>query len=263
MVKWKNGVGLTAPDTLGFMMENDNYGALHAAHGINFGASWAECILGPDIAAPGGTVPNNQPTATGEGWDMAWVNPPPRPGHVFTQDQRAWRRGHFINAEWGGSGSTWLNLTPLTSQANSWHTGVENSMRAFLNAARNYDLSAPYKNNWIGIRYKVVRSVLPYADPANPLNLYSYAPSHIGVSWRAVSLPKINHNSLAHIINNAVANAAPLAALPVNFPAFTAYAAPGPLVGHQTAGASPLVAPLAAWAANGNGFDGEIEVHNV
>jgi hypothetical protein len=262
MVKWRNQAGLNAPDTLAFSMRNYNHGPLHLVHGFSFGATWAECILGPDIAAPGGILLGNRPNVGGEGWDTAWTTPPPRPGHVFTQDHfLTWRRGHLINGEWGGPGNNWQNLTPLTTQANAWHTGVENSMRSFLNAAYQFDMAAPYKNAWVGIHYRVVRSVDSFADPMNPTNLYSYAPSHIAVCWRAVRLPKIDHNNLGHIVTNAVANRAALAALPANFPFFNAYNAPPALAGHQNGAA--LVAALAPWAANANGFDASIEIHNA
>ena len=262
MVRWKNIFGITAPNTLGFTMENYFRGHLRLVHGMSFGGSWAECVLGPDIAAPGGIITTNQPSVGGEGWDTAWNSPPVRPGHTFLQDQRTWRRGHLINGEWGGPGNNWRNLTPLTSQANSWHTGVENAMRNFMNAAYSYDTNGNYKNNWYGIHYRVVRSINPFADPANAANLYSYAPSHLFVSWRAIVLPKIHHNSLAHIVNHAVNNYLQAVNLPMAFPHFNAYAAPQPLQNLQTGG-DPLVAAGAPWAANPNGFDGEIEIHNA
>lgn len=261
MVRWKNIYGITAPNTLGFTMENYFRGALRMVHGISFGASWAECILGPDIAAPGGIITTNQPSVGGEGWDLAWNPATVRPAHTFMEDQLTWRRGHLINGEWGGPGNTWLNLTPLTSQANSWHTGVENAMRNFLIASYAYDVNGNYKNNWYGIHYRVVRSVYSFADPMNRANLYSYAPSHINVCWRAVILPKIHHNSLAHIVNNAVANYVQAPALPGTFPHFNAYQAPQALQNHQSG--DPLVAAAEPWAANANGFDDSIEIHNA
>ena len=261
MVRYKNLLGLTAPNTLGFTMENYFRGPLRMVHGMSFGASWAECVLGPDIAAPGGIVTTNQPSVSGEGWDLPWNTPPVRPGHVFIQDQLTWRRGHLINGEWGGRGDNWDNLTPLTSQANSWHTGVENAMRSFLAASYSYDINGAYKNNWYGIHYRVVRSVYPFADPANQANLYSYAPSHINVCWRAIQLPKIHNNSLAQIVANAVANYVQAAILPPAFPNFNVYNAPQALQNHQSV--DPLVAAAQPWAANANGFDDSIQIHNA
>lgn len=260
MVRWQNLSYSIVPNTLGFTIENYAPGPLQHIHGKSFAASSGECFLGPDIAMYGGTTNNNQPTATGEGWDTPWIGIN-RPGHVFTQDQYGWRRGHLINGEWGGSGSDWRNLIPLTPQANSWHTGVENSMRAFLAACYSYDTTGAYKNDWYGIHYRVVRSVDPLADPTNRNNLYSYAPSHINVCWRAVRFPKAAGGSLQAVVANAVANHAQVAALPHGFPNFTAYNAPGALLGHQVG--SPLVAAAEPWAANANNFDGSIEIHNA
>lgn len=260
MARWINQLGGVS-NQLAFTLAADQYGPIFAVHGKAMGATWAHCILGPDIAAPGGIQVNNQPSIGGEGWNIPWVGAA-YPGHTFTQDVVSWKRGHLINGEWGGPGNQWDNLTILTSQANSWHTGIENHIRSFLNACLNYDQSNPMPNFWVGVEYQVVRSIDSFAiPPAHPNDLYTYVPSHMVVRWRAVSLPKIA-GAIHVVIANAVANRAPLAVLPPGFGGFNAYNVPGGLVGHQNtgnyiAGAPGLLGP------NANTFDQDVEIHNV
>ncbi|MFJ7792866.1 hypothetical protein [Pseudomonas sp. NPDC096950] len=261
MTRWINQYGSVSPDQTVFTMAADQYGPIYAAHGKSMGATWAHCILGPDIAAPGGIQVNNQPSIGGEGWNTPWIGMG-FPGHTFVEDVVSWKRAHLINGEWGGSGSQWNNLTILSSQANSWHTGIENHIRNFLNACRNFDLHNPMPNYWVGVEYQVVRSTDTYAiPPANMNDLYTYVPSHIVVRWRAVSLPKIA-GAIHIVIANAVANRVALAALPVNFGGFPPYNVPGALAAHQHTGNYMAGAP-AMHAPNANNFDQDVEIHNV
>lgn len=261
MTRWINQYGSVSPDQTVFTMAADQYGPIYAAHGKSMGATWAHCILGPDIAAPGGIQVNNQPSIGGEGWNTPWVGMG-FPGHTFVEDVVSWKRAHLINGEWGGSGSQWNNLTILSSQANSWHTGIENHIRNFLNACRNFDLHNPMPNYWVGVEYQVVRSTDTYAiPPANMNDLYTYVPSHIVVKWRAVGLPKIA-GAIHIVIANAVANRVALAVLPVNFGGFPPYNVPGALAAHQHTGNYMAGAP-ALHAPNANNFDQDVEIHNV
>ncbi|WP_109511621.1 hypothetical protein [Pseudomonas ovata] len=261
MSRWTNQNGNTAPDQTVFTMEADLYGPLYAVHGKTMGATWAHCVLGPDIAAPGGVQVNNQPSVGGEGWSTPWVGMG-FPGHTFLQDVVSWKRGHLINGEWGGPGNDWRNLTILSAQANRWHTGIENHIRYFLGACRNYDLNNPMPNHWIGVEYQVVRSIDTFAIPPSHANdLYTFVPSHMVVRWRAITLPKIA-GAIHVVIAHAVANRAALPVLPINFGLFAPYNVPGALAGHQGAGNYIAGAPL-LHGPNANNFDQDVEIHNV
>lgn len=261
MVKWVNQHGHINTDQLAFTIEDEAYGPLHTVHHKPMGATWAHCVLGPDIAAPGGILPNNKATATGEGWNTPWTGMG-YPTHTFNQDQLSWVRAHLINAEWGGPGNHWSNLTILSSQANSWHRGIENHIRNFLSACRAFDLSNPMPNHWIGVEYHVIRSVDNFAVPPELQNdLYSYCPSHIVVKWRAVSLPKIQ-GSIQAVIHHAVTNRAALPVLPPGFGQFPAYNIPQGLAPHQVVGNYVAGAP-ALFGPNANNFDQDVEIHNV
>src|SRR5262249_6004277 len=109
-----NGGTHWTSDSAVFTSARDVHGPLAVRHGQNFGGTSAYAVLGPDICMTGGAT-NHTPTATGRGWDAAWGNAAAGgPAIYFTQDgANSWKRGHLINAEWGGSGSQWENLVPL------------------------------------------------------------------------------------------------------------------------------------------------------
>lgn len=261
MARWVNQYGTVSPDQVVFTLQADNYGPIYQVHGKSMGATWAHCVLGPDISAPGGVQVNNQPSIGGEGWDTPWMGAA-YPGHTFTEDIVSWKRAHLINGEWGGPGSQWDNLTILTAQANRWHTGIENHIRYFLQACRNFDLTNPMPAFWVGVEYQVIRSADSFAiPPANPNDLYTYVPSHILVRWRAVTLPKIP-GAIHIVINHAVTNRAALAVLPPGFGYFPPYNVPGALAPHQNTGNYIAGAP-ALHVPNANTFDQDVEIHNV
>lgn len=261
MSRWINQYGSVSPDMTVFMLGAAQYGPIYQIHGKSMGATWAHCILGPDIAAPGGIQVNNQPSIGGEGWNTPWVGMG-FPAHTLVQDSESWKRAHLINGEWGGPGNNWQNLTILTAQANRWHTGIENHIRNFLYAARNFDLQNPMPNYWIGVEYQVVRSLDTFSvPPSNANDLYTFVPSHMVVRWRAVALPKIA-GAIHIVIANAVANRAALAILPPGFGGFPAYNVPAVLIAHQNTGNYIAGAP-ALYGPNANTFDRDVEVHNV
>lgn len=172
-----------------FCAHNHQNNGLATWHGQTFGGQCAFALLGPDIMAPAGAT-HNAPTAVGPGWNAAWPHAG-APGMYFTQDATFnWKRGHLINGEWGGSGANWDNLTPLTSTANSNHKTIENRMRVLLSSFEAFERSGhqPY---WYCIRYWVQVSNTPFAAaPAPAINLYSYAPNSIKITWRIYRLTK-------------------------------------------------------------------------
>jgi hypothetical protein len=102
----------------------------------------------------------------------------------------------------------------------------------------------------------------------NNADLYSYAPAFIKVSWRAVQIPKPNLPAAgiqAHLNN--VAGFPTVAAFPLGFnvpPRPLAIAgACVPLANVATGNVYPYPGHngVAYPAAQANGFDGEIEVH--
>lgn len=240
-------------------------GLLSARQGQNFGASQASAVLGPDIMMSGGQT-NNPPSVGGYPWD----NAPPiflsGPTVTFSQDTtNTWIRGHLINGRWGGSGSTWQNLTPLTSIANPNHATIEAYMDRYLTNSLNYE-NAAHRNAWYGIYYVVQCSANPFAAvPANQC-LYSYAPEFIKITWRAVSVQKPVNQSVATVKANPLMAGNPVAVPALPFPNPTTPTIAGWPVAVLPAGNSPGGTTLGALpvgfpARQNNGFDGEIEIH--
>jgi hypothetical protein len=228
--------------------------------GFTFSGGCSAVLIGTDISLPGGAT-HNPPTAMGPFWSQLVPGGPPL---AFIQDANIpWIRGHLVNGDWSGPGHDWRNLVPLTPIANHNHATVENFMRAFCHASLYFDEHTPgYKPEWYGVIYQVQASVDPWAAvPANA-DLYSYAPAFIKVSWRAVSIPKPNipANLVQAYLDGLVGFAAvnPLPFVPPLRPA--AIAAPCVPIGNA-AGFPVYPGPLAFPAAQPNGFDGEIEVH--
>jgi len=243
-------------------------GMLANRQGMGFGGEYGAVLIGPDISLPGGTT-NNPPTAAGAIWDV--LAGPGRPPLTFVQDvNQGWVRGHLVNGEWNGPGNTWNNLTPLTPVDNHNHATVEQYMRAFCQASLTYDVGpGGYKLNWYGIAYLVQCSTDPWSHAANTnnANLYSYAPAFIKVSWRAVAIlkPNLQAAGIQAYLNAFVGFltvaglpfAAPLRPPAINGPCV-------PAIGNVAGGgvfAYPGHGGVAYPAAQANGFDGEIEVH--
>lgn len=188
------------------------------------GANWAYGILGPDNFRPG-SLQTNKPTAKKPGFTSGWVGPN-RPSTTFYTNRfnnGSWILGHLMNGAWGGSGSSWRNLTPLSHVANSNHKTIETQMNNYLSASYSYDVNSNnYRPSWYGIEYLVECSINPLAaNNVNvPTNLYAYAPEFIRVSWRAIEILKPT-NRTANQIATYLANCAihPVPNLPNTFPA--------------------------------------------
>lgn len=247
-----------------FTIARQQQGAQAARQITNFGASSASAILGPDLQMPG-VQGNNVPTAVGPPWNQLLVGGPPL---SFVQDGNyAWIRGHLINGRWGGPGNTWQNLVPLTGVANANHATVEGYMDAFIAACYQYETGG-YRADWYGVYYCVQTSANPFSAPGvtNNINLYSYAPEFIRILWRAVRIAKPVNVSTAVAAANM--NVYPFFAVPA-FPGGFAVPArplvmngvnalpPGNVAGGAVLGAPPAGFP----AAQANGFDGQIEIH--
>lgn len=187
------------------------------------GARWAYGILGPDNFRPG-SLQTNKPTAKKPGFTSGWVgqNRPATTFYTNRFNNGGWILGHMMNGAWGGSGSSWQNLTPLSHVGNSNHKTIETQMNNFLSASYSYDVNSNnYRPSWFGIEYLVECSVNPLA--ANNVNvstnLYAYAPEFIRVTWRAIEIPKPSDRT-ANQIPIYLANCAiyAVAALPNGFP---------------------------------------------
>lgn len=235
-------------------------GGLAPRQGLTFAGQWGAVLIGPDISLPAGRT-INPPVAKGPLWSTLAGGG--RPNMTFRQDiNHDWKRGHLVNGDWSGPGQ-WVNMTPLTPSDNTNHKTVEEHMRNFCLASLAYDTTGPYKLDWYGIAYLVQCSTVPWsALPANA-DLYSYCPAFIKVSWRAVQIPKPNNiptNRIQTYLNSYVGFPT-VAVLPFRAPA-RPIAITGPCVpalGNAPGGA---VFPYGGYpVAQGNGFDGQIEIH--
>lgn len=247
-----------------FTIAREHSGALAVRQIAHFGATGASALLGPDLAMPG-QQGNNLPTAGGAPWNLLLPGGPPL---YFIQDTTyPWIRGHLINGRWGGLGNTWQNLVPLTGVGNANHATVESYIDNFIAACYQYETGGP-RPVWYAVYYCVQASVNPFSHPANthPQNLYAYAPEFIRIQWRAVAVTKpVNvsaANAAANIGNypiNPVAAFPPGFVLPPRPPVMVGAGAlpPGNFPGGAVLGAVPAGFP----AAQGNGFDGAIEIH--
>ncbi len=237
---------------------------LSVRQGRNFGASCCWVVLGPDIMMPGGQT-KDPPKATG----YPFTDPATfagGPSVTFDQDSTyVWVRGHLVNDRWGGTGSDWRNLTPLTKTANANHATIEDYMDRYLTNSLSYE-NADHRNSWYGIYYAVQCSVNPFAAVPAANNLYSYAPEFIKVSWRAVSVRKPVNVSVKTAAENPLLAGAPAAVPVLPFPAPAPPRIPGWPVAVLPPGNAPGGAVLGGLprgfpAQQLNGFDGTIEIH--
>lgn len=234
-------------------------GSLANRQGKLFSGEFGFVLIGPDISLPGG-ITINPPVAEGAIWRSSAGGVP---AVTFVNDTNyAWVRGHLVNGEWGGPGNAWQNLTPLTPTANHNHATIENYMRAFCQASLNYDTSTnAYKPDWYAIAYLVQCSVNPWAASPTSVDLYSYAPEFIKVSWRAVRIPKPDNvppSSIAAYLNTQAPLPAP--ALPF-LPPPRPTAISGRCVPAGNAPGGSVYAGVGLPPAQTNGFDGEVEIH--
>jgi len=248
-----------------FTMTRYQTGGLAPRQQVAFGAVSAAAVLGPDLMMPGAQG-SNIPTATGAPWDQLL---PAGPAGTFVTDaDNLWVRGHLINGRWGGAGNTWQNLVPLTATGHACQATVEGYIDAYLAACYQYEQGGQ-RPAWYGVYYCVQASQDPWSD-ANATadtNLYSYAPAFIKISWRAVAITKplnVSTQAAAATIDHypmaSVANFPPgfvLPALPAVMNGAATLPAAGNVAGGAVLGALPGIFP----AAQANGFDGAIEVH--
>ncbi|ALN63927.1 hypothetical protein GLA29479_3065 [Lysobacter antibioticus] len=241
-------------------------GPVAVRQAANFGAASATAVLGLDLIMPG-QQGNNVPTAIGAPWNQLL---PDGPQLMFTQDNlNTWIRAHLINGRWGGAGNGWQNLVPMTAPAYANQATVEAYMDAFLAASYQYETSGQ-RDAWYGLYYCVQSSVSPFSDAAttNKQNLYAYAPEFIRILWRAVRILKpVNVSTATAAANLGTYPMSAVAAFPVSFvmPPLpkamngTATLPQGKVAGGAVLGALPGNVP----AAQANGFDSEIEIHQI
>lgn len=242
-------------------------GALCARHGLHMGGTWGFALLGPDIMMTGGAS-NNPPQATCTGWDLAWSGTS-RPTLTFGQDvtYKKWIKGHLVNGEWGGSGTSWNNLAPFTSQANANHKTVEGFIKTFLTKSRSYDqFTTPVPASWYGVEYLVECSLDPFAHTSMNVstNLYAYAPAFVKVRWRAVEIAKPT-NVATHLIPGQLPSLprSPVSKTNLPFTVTPPKALNGAtcLPSGNTTGGPVHASGITLVTAQQNGFDGEIEIH--
>lgn len=247
-----------------FPIARQQRGPFAARQIANFGASCVSAVLGPDLNMPGQRG-NNPATAVGAPWDRVLAGGPPL---SFTQDATSpWVRSHLIDGRWGGPGNTWQNLVPLTGVGHANHATVKSYIDSFIAACYLYEISGQ-RTAWYAVYYCVQASVRPFSHPAdtNNQNLYAYAPEFIRILWRAVSVNKpvnVSTAIAAANIDNYAFNAVAefprgfvLRALPAVMDGAAALPA-GNVAGGAVLGAPPPRFP----AAQANGFDGGIEIH--
>ncbi|MBX9400318.1 hypothetical protein K4L06_03280 [Lysobacter sp. BMK333-48F3] len=248
-----------------FAMTQYQTGGLAPRQRINFGAASAAAILGPDLIMPGAQG-NNLPTARGAPWDRLL---PGGPSDTFVTDaDNIWIRAHLIDGRRGGAGNTWQNLTPLTGVGNANHAAVEGYIDAYLAACYQYEQGGP-RPAWYGAYYCAQVSQAPWSDAngTGDTNLYSYAPAFIRISWRAVAIAKpVNVMPQVAAANIDRYPLAGVANFPQGFvlpqrPAVMNGAETLPARGNVAGGAVLGALPANFPAAQANGFDGGIEVH--
>lgn len=241
-------------------------GAEVVRQNYNSGASWAYAVLGPDLKRPG-SQQTNTPNATKPGFTSGWVGAN-RPASIFSTNRfnmDSWKLGHMINGAWGGSGTSWQNLTPLTHTSNMNHKTIEGHMNNYLTSSYTYDANSnSVRLYWYGIQYLVECSADPFADNGVdvPTNLYAYAPEFIRVTWRAVRVLKPTDrttNQIPTFLNNCNFQSVPV--IPFNFPNFPGNlrnngALPnGNVRGGNAINSGRVLVPMQA-----NGFDGSCDI---
>lgn len=260
------GVQKWSTQSVIFQLTKSAMSPLSVRQGQAFGASAASGLVGPDLKMPGGEF-NNPPTATGYVWNQP-ATFAGGPVITFTEDGNyQWKRGHLVNGRWGGLGSDWRNLTPLSNIANPNHATIEAYMDRYMINSLAYEQAA-HRTHWYCLWYAVQCSANPFSGAPSKGDLYSYAPEFIKVSWRAVSVVKPINSSVAAVTANPL-----MAGGPVTVPAlpFAAPATPGvpgwPVTvlpaGNVAGGAVLGALPAGYPAAQANGFDGHIEIHQT
>jgi len=279
MSKIQHTGGKWTSDSVMFTKCREVHGPLAVRNGRTMGGTSAYALLGPDLTMPG-MATKNAPSASGAGWDAPWAGVG-GPGLYFTQDgNQPWVRAHLINGEWGGSGTSWSNLVPMTSGGNANHKWVEGRMKNYLQNFRAFDLNSNggHNNYWYGVQYWVQASQDPWAAPPALANdLYSYAPNMIKVTWRVVTLAKPPTGTWptswgavaatpAWIAANAVLVPATMATIGPDLPNIPANNVPNVLVNNaaNVAGIGGLVYALPPGApgipAIASPYDGTVEI---
>lgn len=111
-------------------------------------------------------------------------------GLLNARSHKRWKAGHLHNAEFGGSGTTNANLTPLTTAANNAHRVFEGHIKRMLTLCYQIDHMYVDYNAWYGVLYTVTVSPTVYANAPAANDMHSYAYSHLSLDYQFVKLPK-------------------------------------------------------------------------
>jgi hypothetical protein len=177
---------------------SENYGAVRT-HGpcphstpanaiICTGGSSMTALLGPDLGD--GVIRGSKTNTT---------SLQPLMGLLSRISGKVWIAGHLLNADFGGSGTSDNNLTPLTSAANSAHKTFEGHIKNMLVKCELLDRNDADAPEWYGVSYSVTVSPLKFANLPSPADMHDYVYSHISVSYSFVKLPKFPLGSQAHL----------------------------------------------------------------
>lgn len=249
-----------------FCLIQTDQGAEVSRQNYNSGASWAYGVLGPDLKRPG-SQQTNTPNVNKAGFTSGWVGTN-KPSSIFLTNRfngDSWKLGHMINGAWGGSGRSWLNLTPLTHTSNMNHKTIEGHMNNFLSSSYTYEANSNnHRPYWYGIEYLVECSVAPFA--ANLVNvstnLYAYAPEFIRVTWRAIRILKPTNrtpNQIPTYLDNYVIQS--VQNIPFNFPNFPGNLRNnGALPQGNVRGGNAINSGIQLVQARANNFDGSCDI---
>lgn len=166
------------------------------------------------------------------------------------------KAGHLLNADFGGSGTSDNNLTPLTTAANNAHRVFEGHIKRMLLLCRQLDEANQDYDAWYGVLYSVVVSAIQYANVPAPADMHSYAYSHITLNYRFVKLPKFPALGPAPH----TAPAAPNVHTPVSLAG-----PPDPRLVNLQGVVRPNFAPsvnIANWVIAPGGIQFSVEIHN-
>ncbi|MBX3588670.1 MAG: hypothetical protein KF796_18725 [Ramlibacter sp.] len=169
---------------------------------------------------------------------------------------KKWKAGHLLNAEFGGSGLSDRNLTPLTSAANNAHKVYEGHIKRMLLLCNQIDRAYQDYTHWYGVLYTVNVSAVSYSNAPAVNDMYSYAYSHITLAYGFVKLPKFP-------AMGAPPHTAPPP--PNNHVAVPVLVGPDPRLADLRGVVQPNPAPsanIANWAGGLNAIQFSVEIHN-
>ncbi len=104
------------------------------------------------------------------------------------KDHNGWVAGHLLNDNMGGSGTSSVNLTPLTRKTNRAHATYEGWIKTFCDRIFSFHSNRDNRNvnYWYGVRYVVTVSLHAFG-PSPP---HTKAPAEITIESRVVKVPK-------------------------------------------------------------------------